>query len=185
MRAPADDRRKCFNPRPPRGGRPRGNCLACWCTGFNPRPPRGGRRSGPRARSWQSSFNPRPPRGGRLTRVLAEEVDTVVSIHALRVEGDSKRESRSAARVWFQSTPSAWRATSPSAASAWSERGFNPRPPRGGRPCYYIAIADPNRFQSTPSAWRATFPRARRLRWQEVSIHALRVEGDTAARSPA
>ena len=60
--------KKDFNPRPPRGGRPREICRrrrpAAY---FNPRPPRGGRpREICRRRRPAAYFNPRPPRGGRL-----------------------------------------------------------------------------------------------------------------------
>ena len=55
---------------------------------FNPRPPRGGR---PR-RWWGSSghadFNPRPPRGGRPGTLSTIRRQKDISIHALREEGD-------------------------------------------------------------------------------------------------
>ena len=84
-------RHEHFNPRPPRGGRPKMDSIADSTTpNFNPRPPRGGRQkvtksvastaefqSTPPARGatprWYSypveidHFNPRPPRGGRRT----------------------------------------------------------------------------------------------------------------------
>ena len=40
-------------------------------------------------------------------------------------------------------------------------------------------VYEPELFLSTPSARRATRPRRSRLRRQEISIHALREEGDT------
>ena len=55
-------------------------------------------------------FNPRPPRGGRLRRRSKNILDAIISIHALREEGDSM------ARVSSSGFPD-----------------FNPRPPRGGR----------------------------------------------------
>ena len=100
-----------FNPRPPRGGRPMQAAMAYgWCY-FNPRPPRGGRlahyasdysykkfQSTPSARRATSFtlifigtcsyFNPRPPRGGRLLPFKRLVKDRVISIHALREEGD-------------------------------------------------------------------------------------------------
>ena len=33
-------------------------------------------------------FYPRPPRGGRLAEILGVNLDEVISIHALREEGD-------------------------------------------------------------------------------------------------
>ena len=38
--------------------------------------------------SWY--FYPRPPRGGRRNRIVACQLSEVISIHALREEGDSK-----------------------------------------------------------------------------------------------
>ena len=101
-----------FYPRPPRGGR-----LAQYADdladelNFYPRPPRGGRQakfekrietmtflSTPSARraTWQvplcagmpHHFYPRPPRGGRLEQGDVHSTVVVISIHALREEGD-------------------------------------------------------------------------------------------------
>ena len=55
----------------------------------------------------------------------------------------------------FQSTPSAWRETI--------------------RRCNRI---QPGIFQSTPSAWRETTTDYRRCRYNVISIHSLRMEGD-------
>ena len=124
-----------FYPRPPRGGR-QGNTAALSVTtiflstpsarrattmcssssvtavNFYPRPPRGGRRSrdGHRADD-RGHFYPRPPRGGRLCGVQRALKNRVISIHALREEGD-RRSTRSSRAV----------------------QNFYPRPPRGGRP---------------------------------------------------
>ena len=99
-------------------------------------------------------FYPRPPRGGRRVGVFFA-VHFIISIHALREEGDKvfgpffllfgisihalREEGDSSAR-WH------WRIFS----------DFYPRPPRGGRP-----------------AKRAAVEAAKR-----ISIHALREEGD-------
>ena len=127
---------------------------------FYPRPPRGGRPGtaahGPRSHN----FYPRPPRGGRLA----------------------------------------------STAGSLTTSDFYPRPPRGGRPRVVAVVADPDLFLSTPSARRATreiaaklaeaiflsTPSARRATREErlranlsqISIHALREEGDPR-RAPA
>ena len=56
---------------------------------------------------------------------------------------------------------------------------FYPRPPRGGRPrvlCSGVAIHAV--FLSTPSARRATILVPLFLARNEISIHALREEGD-------
>ena len=55
---------------------------------FYPRPPRGGRRVGLVNGRPVCNFYPRPPRGGRLLLLLGVTADGLISIHALREEGD-------------------------------------------------------------------------------------------------
>ena len=82
---------KDFNPRPPRGGRPKTNRNAITAQVFQSTP------SARRATSSFSAninarllyFNPRPPRGGRRGCFFAEKIKECISIHALREEGDS------------------------------------------------------------------------------------------------
>ena len=191
-----------FYPRPPRGGRP------CSCRrrvppgrNFYPRPPRGGRQRGcgepqgsnqflstpsarratRRGRKKQSlaDFYPRPPRGGRLCAPCKIRFETLflstpsarratdvkataynkalISIHALREEGDVCWLYIRFVAKRFLSTPSARRATSTYRFDSGKVFNFYPRPPRGGR----RAEAAKNR------AW-------------QISIHALREEGDSA-----
>ena len=168
-----------------------------------------------------------------------------ISIHALREEGDPGKSTKGHTTKAFLSTPSARRATRPSAwtipsrpisihalreegdddhpARGTDRRYFYPRPPRGGRQTatrpdltgrgflstpsarratmnmnkYGLTVTFlstpsarratknakiPNRtiaFLSTPSARRATPPCHYRQRKDEISIHALREEGDT------
>ena len=103
-----------FYPRPPRGGR-RGTSPPPLPlqTYFYPRPPRGGRRgtgvhilftgqflSTPSARRatfspakigiLQGYFYPLPPRGGRLSYHMKGMAADIISIHALREEGDTQ-----------------------------------------------------------------------------------------------
>ena len=100
-----------------------------------------------------------------------------ISIHALREEGDAVHRSDYGQQ--------------PISIHALREEGdtisitgtcladdFYPRPPRGGRPARASISLRPSGFLSTPSARRATD-----LVWQlyqrtEISIHALREEGD-------
>ena len=79
-----------------------------------------------------------------------------ISIHALREEGDK------------------------SACTNLAEAGnFYPRPPRGGRRLQEIdARKKARKFLSTPSARRATYIEYVLLKHLEISIHALREEGD-------
>ena len=78
-----------------------------------------------------------------------------ISIHALREEGDGRRQS--------------W---------ALSSTNFYPRPPRGGRRMMGKIPGAALRFLSTPSARRATIRCANECLAPNISIHALREEGD-------
>ena len=59
---------------------------------------------------------------------------------------------------------------------------FNPRPPRGGRLIYSYLYPNIELFQSTPSAGRATSYFAADSDMIDISIHALRGEGDFYAK---
>ena len=88
---------------------------------------------------------------------LVLQLDVHISIHALRVEGDyGAGLLLSAEAAEFLSTPSGWRAT-------------RTRFPHNTRRLPFL---------STPSGWRATAEKGNNLRASDISIHALRVEGD-------
>ena len=125
---------------------------------FYPRPPRGGRPTATQTIFGQRYFYPRPPRGGRRSMVRRWSRPTSISIHALREEGDSHAYKDYAAIIAFLSTPSARRATVTDQVS------------HGGRI-----------FLSTPSARRATQSAQEAADSLQISIHALREEGDHLA----
>ena len=83
----------------------------------------------------------------------------------------------------FLSTPSARRATSGRIGRKLQNIDFYPRPPRGGRqmPLYIRSAA--GKFLSTPSARRATATFLYTCTFNLISIHALREEGDSTAKS--
>ena len=85
----------------------------------------------------------------------------------------------------FLSTPSARRATADAAIQSLGFQDFYPRPPRGGRPRRSSAPTPPQRFLSTPSARRATRDALATAMIEDISIHALREEGDARAPSAA
>ena len=104
-------------------------------------------------------FYPRPPRGGRPAFQRLQKCVSAISIHALREEGDL-----------------------PSILARQKTFYVDPRPPRGGRPpgcTWSMAFA---KFLSTPSARRATRDREPERDRLEISIHALREEGDVVIR---
>ena len=82
----------------------------------------------------------------------------MISIHALREEGDYVASSKTTILPLFLSTPSARRATVTS-----------------------VALLTSSKFLSTPSARRATPHIEHRGVREAISIHALREEGDQAA----
>ena len=123
---------------------------------FYPRPPRGGRRLVYTNGARSIHFYPRPPRGGRLTHRVYEYKSKrflstpsarratstspvrlkgdMISIHALREEGDRNLYRFIADFGVFLSTPSARRATTGNGLPPLYAFYFYPRPPRGGRP---------------------------------------------------
>ena len=167
-----------FYPRPPRGGRRPWGPAAFRSSRFLSTP---SARRATRPRQYlpprSPYFYPRPPRGGRPRLPISLYLSMVISIHALREEGDC-------------------------CGISWSATGsdFYPRPPRGGRQGPLFHPQCPQRFLSTPSARRATStkgipaaafrflstPSARRAtpaaitlaQFIIISIHALREEGD-------
>ena len=101
-------------------------------------------------------FNPLPPHGGRHNIFIRIRHSVCISIHSLRMEGDSRIRSLYCSQSSFQSTPSAWRET-------------HTVPEK----CNFFAV-----FQSTPSAWRETEFDIIVLVQLVISIHSLRMEGD-------
>ena len=80
-----------------------------------------------------------------------------ISIHSLRMEGDDKVRKQAALC-----------------------KHFNPLPPHGGRQGALCRVRVPETFQSTPSAWRETNEiGCHNVRTQKISIHSLRMEGDS------
>ena len=127
-------------------------------------------------------FYPRPPRGGRPALPPGLSSPRYISIHALREEGDGAAVRVLALHSQFLSTPSARRATYSFAICLSSFAYFYPRPPRGGRRAAAKAEAKAAAFLSTPSARRATEWAKNLGIYQEISIHALREEGDSKNR---
>ena len=82
-------------------------------------------------------------------------MQNAISIHALREEGDQNAES-----------------------TVQGLTNFYPRPPRGGRPVISFRRGVREKFLSTPSARRATRVVAGACLGLDISIHALREEGD-------
>ena len=150
----------------------------------------------------QKNFYPRPPRGGRRAELCAAGCGPpFLSTPSARRATPTKYQI--CGDSGFLSTPSARRATPITGPSAYRTIYFYPRPPRGGRLFRDGVILSLHIFLSTPSARRATelpegwevgdlyfYPRPPRggrplvdyrvLNPRNISIHALREEGDIA-----
>ena len=148
-------------------------------------------------------FYPRPPRGGRHQHCKGLRHERRISIHALREEGDASGLFHCASMVKFLSTPSARRATKDLlhprgvrwiSIHALREEGdaqaiaeddgeweflSTPSARRATR-VHAPGEQHIDRFLSTPSARRATYDVRNPLKLRQISIHALREEGDEA-----
>ena len=100
---------------------------------FYPRPPRGGRppRSGRRPRIEQFLSTP----SARRATVHSSTVGyaDIISIHALREEGDRESLSLTSGPFYFYPRPPRGGRLRPSPADSQHLPYFYPRPPRGGR----------------------------------------------------
>ena len=127
-------------------------------------------------------FYPRPPRGGRPKKCRCRRRAGDISIHALREEGDQVWQGRIEDKDAFLSTPSARRATClvPELLAPLGIFLSTPSARRATRTSGATARGT-STFLSTPSARRATRHIGIALQLQEISIHALREEGDNGA----
>ena len=123
---------------------------------FYPRPPRGGRPVAVSRQLLTEHFYPRPPRGGRLADVVKQRVDFLISIHALREEGDVQCVINCVQLFEFLSTPSARRATANIGEQAILNKISIHALREEGDPRKSMHRATQRIFLSTPSARRAT-----------------------------
>ena len=148
--------RKNFNPLPPHGGRHNGEGTSTRNYRFQSTP------SAWRETYSQSScfgverFQSTPSAWRETNKLHQMGVQTAISIHSLRMEGDIITPLLYLSALIFQSTPSAWRETSARLLRARAATYFNPLPPHGGR----------------------LFYSAKFFRRRIISIHSLRMEGD-------
>ena len=174
-----------FNPRPPWGGRHQVGSTSAQTMQFQSTPSVGRATPGhfPRCPAT-SNFNPRPPWGGRRVVVLTPSTSVsfqstpsvgratrlsdikggnlVISIHALRGEGDVL-----------------------ASAAMLPGCNFNPRPPRGGRPGHTGHKTARTYFNPRPPRGGRRQLKAPAGEQLAISIHALREEGDASHQDAA
>ena len=144
---------------------------------FYPRPPRGGRPERCQPRRGSGYFYPRPPRGGRRMPSPYSRKVLLISIHALREEGDGRQPPCGTTQQHFYPRPP--RGGRPDLYGVvGAPVNFYPRPPRGGRPPITIAAAQSTDFYPRPPRGGRQFTGATSFPEQSISIHALREEGD-------
>ena len=127
-----------------------------WYGYFNPLPPYGGRLRCWRMKRTRQTFQSTPSVWRETYTASDRQARQAISIHSLRMEGDIRYHKPGIQRFHF-----------------------NPLPPYGGRQIVSGDTIAARPFQSTPSVWRETWQHGRNCRMQHISIHSLRMEGDT------
>ena len=193
-----------FYPRPPRGGRPEivfSTASIIWIS-IHALREEGDGQKGESGSGQLRYFYPRPPRGGRPDSFTDLLDRLTISIHALREEGDGRctaqhpgpqisihalREEGDFFTAAFFSEEADFYPRPPRGGRRDRDghflhpADFYPRPPRGGRRTLARKRSDVGSFLSTPSARRATDCGGTGKWLKEISIHALREEGDCAS----
>ena len=149
---------------------------------FNPRPPWGGRQGEATRALIQTNISIHALRGeGDKFTFRATSATVDISIHALRGEGDRQIKLEAVKRIYFNPRPP-WGGRRFLSRPRGHHIHFNPRPPWGGRLSMPFSLQSNTTFQSTPSVGRATILLPRAYDLIDISIHALRGEGDMLLR---
>ena len=145
---------------------------------FYPRPPRGGRRGAGFPDNAVVQFLSTPSARRATVPRLSGFVEVTISIHALREEGDSALHTRLRCAGTISIHALREEGDNRVCCSQTDDGDFYPRPPRGGRRGRRRTRRRLDKFLSTPSARRATGARHTGPLRVDISIHALREEGD-------
>ncbi len=168
-----------FNPRAPRGARPRNVAWSTRPEQFQSTRPTRSATSKNRGRCSLGSFNPRAPRGARLMYCRLES-HCLVSIHAPHAERDVRIPALGHLTKVSIHAPHAERDAIAFGARHIRDR-FNPRAPRGARPCTTAGGTSFTLFQSTRPTRSATCSPDPLEAAVRVSIHAPHAERDLRA----
>ena len=140
----------------------------CWQPprDFYPRPPRGGRRKSMENQTVSARFLSTPSARRATPPTCLSVMRYIISIHALREEGDMQASTPSGWTGYFYPRPPRGGRRIQVFPTAAHQPYFYPRPPRGGRPRWPSSGRGSNaQFLSTPSARRATQIRRARTRF--------------------
>ena len=122
---------------------------------FYPRPPRGGRRDIISRDACARLFLSTPSARRATVQGAVESIPGVISIHALREEGDDcGHVGHNAVHISIHALREEGDQTRRGDIGRLVD--FYPRPPRGGRPAINASSTNLGEFLSTPSARRAT-----------------------------
>ena len=122
-------------------------------------------------------FYPRPPWGGRRCSSWPTVYSSLISIHALRGEGDTTHIQPPSLQSHFYPRPP-WGGRRILTLRLPAHKRFLSTPSVGRATCSTATIQSAWPFLSTPSVGRATKIPAGCWRTRRISIHALRGEGD-------
>ena len=109
---------------------------------------------------------------------ISQIAQIVISIHSLRMEGDWSVVPLSPTVGYFNPLPP-YGGRLATARNTAQHGYFNPLPPYGGRLEQQGKYRPDPKFQSTPSVWRETNNPRINGYTTSISIHSLRMEGDT------
>ena len=192
-----------FNPLPPHGGRRKTQAAQSDSSNISIHSLRMEGDAADRPKRSAVKVFQSTPSAWRETNSLAALVRTIyISIHSLRMEGDSFCNFKNIANTI---SIHSLRMEGDVFFLVFVKRNFlyfNPLPPHGGRPkvpqvnfsfdlfqstpsawretpSSAVSSADHSVFQSTPSAWRETCRIRRFFLLCDISIHSLRMEGDS------
>ena len=167
-----------FNPRPPWGGRPRRALRGNRDKRFQSTPSVGRATRNLRPPESADAFQSTPSVGRATAGQSVVFRIPAISIHALRGEGDGILTVSPLFGLYFNPRPPWGGRLARQKRSDNRLQNFNPRPPWGGRHRRRKDRSGQKQFQSTPSVGRATPAEHRIFKFQLISIHALRGEGD-------
>ena len=126
------------------------------------------------------NFYPRPPRGGRPPAVARGYPSAKISIHALREEGDAGPQLRERPeRISIHALREEGDEEGPKVFRL--KTNFYPRPPRGGRRAQVYPVVLQRDFYPRPPRGGRHGQRLHEGAGAQISIHALREEGDLYA----